>query len=245
MDKSIIHSLDEIVGKGNLDIVSERVYLYPPDSEKISEIIGFAQRRGLKVLPVGKESKINYDGLLTGNEIIIKSDNFSEVKKVAPGDLYVTLGAGYELSQLNRYLLSHNLFFPFSLEETKGTVAGALATGLEAENSNKRISIKDYLLSLEVVGTEGEVLNVGANVFKSVTGYDLPRLFVGSWGTLGVITEVSLRMAPLNQKNDFQNVRLLPPKRVRLDENSKDYTTILSLGLKKELDPKGIFLPLQ
>lgn len=245
LDKSIIHSLDEIVGKGNLDIVSERVYLFPPDSKKISEIIGFAQRRRLKVLPVGKESKINYDDLLTGKEIIIKSDNFSEVKKVAPGDLYVTLGAGYELGQLNRYLLSHNLFFPFSLEETKGTVAGAIATGLEAENSNKRISIKDYLLSLEVVGTEGEVLNVGANVFKSVTGYDLPRLFVGSWGTLGIITEVSLRLVPLNRKREFENMKLVPSNRPKLDKNSKDYNTILSLRLKEGLDPKGIFLPLQ
>ena len=244
LDESIIHSLDEIVGKGNLDIVSERVYLFPSDNKKIKEIIQFAERKRFKILPVGRESKITYDGFLKGDEVILKTDNFNTIKQVVAGDLYVILGAGYDLNQLNKNLLSHNLFFPFSLEKTEGTVAGAVATALEVENKDKRINIKDYCLSLEAIDSEGEILDIGANVFKSVTGYDLPRLFVGSWGTLGIITEVSLRLVPLNRKKEFENMKPLPWERPRLDKSSKDYNTIISLRLKEKLDPKGIFLSL-
>jgi len=244
LDKSTLHQLNEIVGKGNLEIISERVYVLPSDKGKIKDIIQFVQSKGLKVLPIGKETRIVYDGLVSGDEIILKTDNLNKIKQIVPQDLYMILGAGYDLNRINKDILSSNLFFPFSLDDAKGTIGGAVASGLVATVGDKKIDIRDYILSLEVIDAEGEVLNIGANVFKSVAGYDTTRLFVGSWGTLGIITELGLRLVPLNRKKEFENTKLLPPKRVRLDRNSKDNNTLLSLRLKEKLDPKEVFLPL-
>lgn len=244
LDESIIHNLGEIAGKGNLEIISGRVSILPQDKSKIGDIIQFAGNKGLKVLPVGKETKIVYDGLVSGDEIILKMDNLNRVKQIAAQDLYVILDAGYDLSQINKETRSFNLFFPFSQEGASGSVAGAVATGLEIEANGKKISIKDWVLSLEVIDAGGEILDVGANVFKSVAGYDLARFFVGSWGTLGVITEVGLRLAPSEGKKGYEPISMIPPKRKRLDKNSVDYNAILSLRLKEALDPKGVFLEL-
>jgi glycolate oxidase FAD binding subunit len=242
LDKSIIHSLNEIAGKGNLDIISQRVYLQPLNIEKIKEIVDFAGKEGFKILPAGKETKIDYHRIPSDDIVVLKMDNFSAIKQVAPGDLYVILDAGYDLSRLNKDLVPYNLFFPFCLEKYEGTIGGAVATALEISNEENKINIKEYVLSLKVVNSEAEILQVGANVFKSVAGYDTTRLFVGSWGTLGIIARVGLRLIPLNRKKEFENMQPFPSDRVRLDENSEDCNTILSLRLKKELDPKGIFL---
>ena len=244
LDKSILLSLKEIAGKGSLEIISERVYVLPSDKSKVKDIIHFAQSKGLKILPIGKETKVVYDGLLKGDEIILKMDSFSAIKQIVAEDLYIIVGAGYDLSRLNDKLLSYNLFFPFGLDGIKGTLAGAVASGLVAGNGDQRIQIKDYVLSLEIIDGDGEALSIGANVFKSVAGYDTTRLFVGSWGSLGVITEVGLRLVPLNRKKEFENMKFLSPRRMGLNKTSKDYNTVLSLRLKEALDPKEIFLSL-
>jgi len=242
LDKPAIHSLSEMVGKGNLDVVLGRVYLHPANIEMIKKIIGFADEKGLKILPVGNQSKVDYDKMPNEEIVVIRMDKFCTTKQVVPGDLYAILGAGYELSQLNKDLASHNLFFPFCFEENKGTVGGAVASGVDISDGESKINVKEYVLSLELVNAQAEVLRVGANVFKSVAGYDTVRLFVGSWGTLGVITQVGLRLVPSNRKKEFENMQPLAPVRIGLDKNSKDQAAILSLQLKKELDPKEIFL---
>jgi glycolate oxidase FAD binding subunit len=244
LDKSILLSLEEIAGKGSLEITSERVCVFPSNKNKIKDIIKFAASKALRVLPIGKETKMVYDGLLKGDEIILKMDSFSATKLIVAGDLYIIVGAGYDLNQINKEILSHNLFFPLGSDLMRGTLGGAIASGLVAENKDQRVHIRDYVLSLEVIDGDGEIIDIGANVFKSVAGYDTTRLFVGSWGTLGIITEVGLRLVPLNRKKEFENMNFLTPRRIGLNKDSKDYNTILSLRLKGALDPKEIFLSL-
>jgi FAD/FMN-containing dehydrogenase len=161
-----------------------------------------------------------------------------------PDDLYLIVEPGFLLKDLNKSLKSHNVFYPLALEDQKGTVGGSVACALEGKTNDQKVLTKDFILGVQVILSNGEILNAGARVFKSVTGYDLPRLFLGSWGTLGIISEASLRLHPLGRKSDYQNVTALTPARKSLNKSKDDSKNKLNARIKKELDPQGVFLEL-
>jgi glycolate oxidase len=145
---------------------------------------------------------------------------------------------------LNRNLERYNLFYPLADGIPRGTIGGAVAAGLKGKSGDREIQTKDYVLALEVVDPQGQILNVGAKTFKSVSGYDLPRLFVGSWGTLGFITEICLRLLPAGKRKDYPTVQTLPGKLGKSVRKS-DSKSNISSRIKKSLDPNGVFLNLE
>jgi hypothetical protein len=94
------------------------------------------------------------------------------------------------------------------------------------------------------VDAEGEILNVGARTFKSVTGYDLARLFTGSWGTLGFLSEITLRLIPSRKRKDYSNVMVHSPTMDKV-VGVKESKAALSLKIKRSLDPRGVFVGLE
>ncbi len=181
------------------------------------------------------------------NVVILKSDRLNRIKKVVPEDLYVIVEAGFPLKDLNRHLESFNLFYPLAPQSTgladtssAGTMGGAVATNLKGESGHRNIQTREYVLALEVIDPEGQILNVGAKTFKSVTGYDLPRLFVGSWGSLGFISQISLRLVPARKRNDYPDI-IFDPARIDEIKGPNNFKTILSSRIKKSLDPNGVF----
>lgn len=244
LDQPLIEKLKKIAGEKNLQILSDRIYLSPEDSATVSEIIKLANRDRFRIIPVGAESILDAQNLLTGKELFLKSSGLDKVSKVVAEDLYVILEPGFPLEQLNEKLQPYNLFYPLADKTSQGTSGGAVASNLKGDTKDKNLQTKDYVLALEVVDPQGEILRVGARTFKSVTGYDLPRLFVGSWGTLGVITEISLRLVPSGKRKDYQGIIFDVPKR-SASEDQNDYRTILSSRIKKSLDPNGILPDLQ
>jgi FAD/FMN-containing dehydrogenase len=244
LNKSIVDQVAKLVGEGNMKLELDRVYAYPEDSEKIPELVKLAAKEKFKIIPVGTETKIKYNHILSGNELILSLSKLNHIKKILPDDLYLIVEPGFLLKDLNKSLKSHNVFYPLALEDHKGTVGGSIAYALEGKTNNQKVLTKDFILGVQVILSNGEILNAGARVFKSVTGYDLPRLFLGSWGTLGIITEVSLRLHPLGRKSDYENVTLIAPLRKSLNESKDDSKNKLNTRIKKELDPQGIFLEL-
>lgn len=244
LNHNLIENLKKIAGEKNLQIFSDRTDISPENSLTISEIVKLANQERFKVIPLGTESTLDAGNLLTGREVFLKSNRLNKIKKVVAEDLYVIFEPGFLLKDLNEKLHSLNLFYPLADKTSKGTVGGAVACNLKANAKDKNLQTKDYVLALEVVDPQGEILRVGARTFKSVTGYDLPRLFVSSWGTLGVITEVSLRLVPLGKRKDYEDITLKVPKRSG-SEDQNDYRTVLSSHIKKSLDPNGIFPDLQ
>lgn len=244
LNHNLTENLKKIAGEKNLEILSDRTCVSPENSSATSRILKLANQEKFKVIPVGTESILDVKNRLTGEELILKSNRLNKIKKVVAEDLYVILEPGFLLKDLNEKLQPFNLFYPLADKTSKGTVGGAVACNLKANAKDKNLQTKDYVLALEVVNPQGEILRVGARTFKSVTGYDLPRLFVGSWGTLGVITEISLRLVPLGKRKDYEDIILKIPKRSD-SEDRNDYRTILSSRIKKSLDPNGVFPDLQ
>lgn len=241
LDQTIIDQLENIVRKDYLQIHSEKVFVSPEDTSAVSQIVRLANQEKFKILPLGSGSILDLKRFPSDNIVVLRSDKLNRVKKVVPEDLYVTLQAGFLLKELNRHLKSFNLFYPLTDPNSVGTIGGAVATNLRGKSGEKSIQTREYILAIEVVDPEGQILNLGARTFKSVTGYDLPRLFVGSWGTLGFISEISLRLVPARKKKDYPAFVLDQPIRMK---NKKDVKTILSSRIKKSLDPNEVFFDL-
>jgi FAD/FMN-containing dehydrogenase len=242
LERPLIEELKGITSQKNLQIHSDRTYLSPEETAAVSKIIKLANREKFRIIPVGAESILDAQNLLTGREVFLKSSGLDNIRKVVAEDLYVILEPGFPLKELNEKLQSYNLFYPLADKTSQDTVGGAVASNLRGDAQDRNLQTKDYVLALEVVDPQGEILRVGARTFKSVTGYDLPRLFVGSWGTLGVITEISLRLVPLGKRKDYENLNLKVPRRSRGED---DYKNVLSSRIKKSLDPSGILPDLQ
>jgi glycolate oxidase len=275
LNHEIVENLKKIAGEKNLQILPHRTEISPENSLTISQIVKLANQEKFRVIPVGTGTNLDTQKLLIGStirqahgaeqsrstsslqagkELFLKCNRLNKIKKVVAEDLYVILEPGFLLKDLNEKLHSFNLFYPLADKTSKGTVGGAVASNLKGGVKGRNLQTKDYVLALEVVDPQGEILRVGARTFKSVTGYDLPRLFVGSWGTLGVITEISLRLVPLGKRKAYENLIFEVPKRnpsktetgtETETEDQDDYRTILSSRIKKSLDPNGIFPGLQ
>ncbi len=244
LNQTLIENLKRMSGEENLQILSDRIESSPENSLAISEIVKLANQEKFSVIPVGTGSILHWGNLLTGKELFLKSSRLDKIKKVVAEDLYVILEPGFPLKGLNEKLQPYNLFYPLADKTSQGTIGGAVASNLKGQARDRNLQTKDYVLALEVVDPQGEILRVGARTFKSVTGYDLPRLFVGSWGTLGVITEISLRLVPLGKRKDYENLNLKVPRRTK-SKDGDDYKDVLSSRIKKSLDPNGVFPELQ
>ncbi len=241
LNQTIIDQLEKIVRRGNLQIHSGKIFISPESTSVVSEIVKLANQEKFKVLPLGFGSILDPQKFLTDNIVVLRSDKLNRVKKVVPEDLYVMLQAGFPLKELNRHLESFNLFYPLVDPNSAGTMGGAVATNLRGKSEGRSIQTREYILALEVVDPEGQILNIGARTFKSVTGYDLPRLFVGSWGTLGFISEISLRLMPARKRKDYPEVTLDPPIREKTEEQN-NFKTLISSHIKGRLDPNEVFL---
>lgn len=235
-----IDKLQKIVGEGNVKIQGERAFISPENSQAVSEIVKLANREKFKILPLGSGSVLNPDRITGDNLVVVRSDKLNQIVKVVPEDLYVIAQAGFALKDLNRHLESYSLFYPLAQTGSESTAGGSVAMNLKGRSGERSIQTRDYVLALEIIDPEGSVLNVGAKTFKSVTGYDLVRLFVGSWGTLSFISEVSLRLVPVRKAKDYPSVAL--ERTTRVPEKSRDdLKAALSFRIKEFLDPNQVF----
>ena len=241
-DKNI-EDIKKLLGKDGFKMEQGKAYAIPEKASIIPQLVKLALQEKFKILPLGNESKVELSKFSEDETLFFKLSRLSHIKKIVPEDLFVVVEPGFNLKELNSQLSAYNLFYPLSQDNSKGTVGGSVASGLSAKTEGKEISTKELVLALEIVDSSGQNLKLGSEVFKSVTGYDTPRLLVGSWGTLGIITSVSLRVFPLNRKKEFADLKILPatPRKLKGEDTAK---TILNRRIKKLLDPQGVFVAL-
>jgi D-lactate dehydrogenase (cytochrome) len=170
--------------------------VYPKTREEVVEVLRFAGERALAVIPFGEGSSLEGHTIPTRGGISLDLGLMDEILEVRPGDFIARVQPGVTHGGLNGHLREHRLFFPVDpgWDASLGVMA---ATNARGTNAVRYGAMRDQVLGLEVVLADGAVMRTGGMAMKSAAGYNLTGLFVGSEGTLGVFTELILRLYPI------------------------------------------------
>jgi D-lactate dehydrogenase (cytochrome) len=177
------------------------VVIWPKTTAEISRILAWANAERVPVTAWGGGSSLEGNPIPLHGGIVIDLLHMSAVLEILPGDMQVRVQPGITGDALNQALAAAGLFFPVLPSSANiATLGGMIANNAGGLHAVKYGGLRDYVLQLEVVLASGEIIRTGSRSFKTAVGYDLGSLFIGSEGTLGIITEAVLRVRALPQQ---------------------------------------------
>jgi D-lactate dehydrogenase (cytochrome) len=172
------------------------VVIWPLSAEEVSQILSLANEKRIPVTPWGAGSSLEGNPIPVEGGIVLDLQQMNHILELMKEDLQVRVEAGVVYKELNQHLAPYGLFFPPD-PGAAATIGGMIGNNASGIRTIKYGATKDFVLSMVVVLSSGEIIRIGTRATKSSSGYDLCRLFVGSEGTLGVVTEVTLRLVGL------------------------------------------------
>ncbi len=172
--------------------------IWPLNTEEISKILTWTYAQSIPVTPWGAGTSTEGNPIPTKGGLVMDMTQMNRVLEIRPQDLQVDLQPGVLRKELNRQLGQHGLFFPPD-PGADATIGGMIANNASGVQTVKYGATSDYVMKLIVVLPDGKVIHTGCKAHKSSSGYGLSRLFVGSEGTLGVVTEATLRITGIPQ----------------------------------------------
>ncbi len=212
--KPPVEELKSIVGEGNVLMDPVDLYCYSYDSswvksmpdvvvrprkvEEVSEVVKLANKHRIPVHPRGAGTGVNGGVVPRNGGIVIELTRMNKILSISPADLECEVEAGVVLGELEDELTKHGLFYPPDPASSSAcTIGGTIATNAGGMRGIRYGVTSNWVLSLEVVLPTGEVVRTGSRALKCVAGYDLTKLFIGSEGTLGIVTKATLKVLPL------------------------------------------------
>lgn len=171
--------------------------IYPETIEQVSEALKAANEQGHAIVPVGRGAFLHLGGMPRRYDLALSLQRLDHIVDYQPTDMTVTVEAGMALARLQEILGENGQWLPMdppSPEQT--TIGGVIAANLSGPVRLSQGTIRDFLIGLKVVQADGTVIKGGGRVVKNVAGYDLPKLYCGSFGTLGVIVEATFKVRP-------------------------------------------------
>jgi len=185
-------SLAQIVGDVNISSHNGTITVSPASAEEISEILRLASAEHWTVMTVGGMGWIK----LTAN-LIVNTTRLNEIIEHEPADLIAIAQAGVTLTDFNAKLAENGQWLPLDPpDDGRSTLGGVVATGIGGPQQFGYGRPRGSVIGMKVVLADGSMIKAGGRVVKNVAGYDLCKLFTGSYGTLGIITELNFKLRP-------------------------------------------------
>ncbi|PXF54580.1 MAG: glycolate oxidase subunit GlcD [Deltaproteobacteria bacterium] len=213
MKKVLVRQFLEIVGPGNFstDPADLKCYSYdassisslpeavvlPGSTEEVSRVLFLANQEGLAVFPRGAGTGTTGASVPINGGLVLSLTRMDRIISINPADLTAMVEPGVVTGKLQEEVSRYGLFYPPDPASMHFcTIGGNVATGAGGPRAVKYGVTRDYVLALEIVLADGNVIHTGVRTAKGVVGYDLTRLMVGSEGTLGVVTGITLKLIP-------------------------------------------------
>jgi glycolate oxidase FAD binding subunit len=170
----------------------------PIDTAELTELVTIANHSKSPLIVAGNSSKLDWGGIVRDARSIVSTQKLDRLIAHAVGDLTITVEAGMKFAHLQEILATAGQFLPLDpAYPNTSTIGGIIATADTGSLRHRYGGVRDLLLGISFVRADGKIAKAGGRVVKNVAGYDMMKLFTGSYGTLGILTEVTLRVYPL------------------------------------------------
>lgn len=198
LEQSLAH-LRPIVGQEHASLRGNAVVVAPADANQIAQVLRFAQANGLVVTPTGSGTKLGW-GNPVASSILLSLERLRALREHAWQDMTCTVEAGCTWNAMQAELAQQGQMVALDpLWPDRATVGGIVASNDGGALRLKYGGLRDLIIGMTIVLADGTVAKTGGKVVKNVAGYDLHKLMTGSFGTLGVITEVNFRLHPVEE----------------------------------------------
>ncbi len=183
-------------GEDTYDPVLSKAVVFPETNEEVSKILSLCNEHKIPVVPFGTGTSL--EGNVVGNDkgITISLEKMNKILSVNAEDFDCRVQACVTKEQLNEYLREDGVFFPID-PGANAAIGGMASTSASGTMAVKYGTMKTVITGLTVVLPNGDIINTGSRTKKTSAGYNLTNLFIGSEGTLGIITEIQLRLSPI------------------------------------------------
>ena len=193
----------EVTARYSVDNVAPKAVIFPENAEQIAEVVKYANRENLAIVPWGSGTKMGMGNPPDRLDLVVCTKRLNHMKDVDSANLTITVEAGVKFRDIQARLATEEdrCLLPIDPPFTnKANIGGIMATN---SNGPRRLLyglLRDIVLGVRFVSPDGKIIGAGGKTVKNVSGYDISKLMIGSMGSLGILCDMTLRLLPLPEK---------------------------------------------